>query len=231
MDLETQAQIYLADQRGISQVGFFRSFHTFNFGHYFHESRTPFVNLQVFNDDTLKAGHRLKLKLEKNSEVIIIPIVGGLEFHNSLETGFLEVGQVQIFSALAATEYEIINPYETEEINFLQIWLNNDSVDFTSKIEVNAFDFEDKNTMLPIFSKNSQRGFIGKYDGRKKEEFTFEKSENDIFFFVLSGAFEVQDRLLHTRDGLSLSNFKMIDFEALSNDAIILMFELVHQPQ
>ncbi|WP_109741499.1 pirin family protein [Arcicella aurantiaca] len=226
MDLETQAQIYLADQRGISQVGFFRSFHTFNFGNYFHDSREPFGNLQVFNDDTLKAGNSLKLKLDKNSEVIIMPIVGGLEFRNPLEEGFLEAGQIQVFSALAETEYEIINPYETEDINFLQIWLNNASVDFSPKIEVNTFDFEDKNQLLPIFSKDNRKGFIGKYDGREKEEIALENSENNVFIFVLNGAFEVQDRLLHARDGLALSNFEMIDFEALSNDAIILILKL-----
>jgi redox-sensitive bicupin YhaK (pirin superfamily) len=226
INLETQAQIYLADQRGISQVGFFRSYHTFNFGNYFHESRVPFANMRVFNDDTLKAGHRLKLKLDKNSEVIIMPIVGGLEYRNSLEEGFLEAGQAQIFSALAETEYEIINPYETEDINFIQIWLDNASIDFSPKVEVNTFDFEDKNQLLPIFSKDNQKGFIGRYDGRKKEELTLENPENNIFIFVLNGAFEVQDRLLHPRDGLALSNFEMIDFEALSNDAIILIFEL-----
>lgn len=226
MNLETQAQIYLADQRGISQVGFFRSFHTFNFGNYFHESRVPFGNLQVFNDDTLKAGHSLKLKLDKNSVVIIIPIVGGLEFRNSLEEGFLEAGQVQIFSALSETEYEIINPYETEDINFLQIWINNSSDGFSSKNEINTFDFEDKNQLLPIFSKDNQKGFIGRYDGRKKDELTLANPENNVFIFVLNGAFEVQDRLLHARDGLALSNFEMIDFEALSNEAIILIVEL-----
>ena len=225
-NLETQAQIYLADQRGVSQVGFFRSYHTFNFGNYFHESRVPFANMRVFNDDTLKAGYSLKLKLDKNSDVIIMPIVGGLEYRNPLKEGFLEAGQVQMFSALAGIEYEIINPYETEDINFLQIWLDNTSLDFASKVEVNTFDFEDKNQLLPIFSKDNQKGFIGRYDGRKKEELTLENSENNVFIFVLNGAFEVQDRLLHARDGLALSNFKMIDFEALSNDAIILIFEL-----
>lgn len=226
INLETQAQIYLADQRGVSQVGFFRSYHTFNFGNYFHESRVPFANLQVFNDDTLKAGHGLILRLDKDSDVIIMPIVGGLEYRNSLEEGFLEAGQVQIFSALAETEYEIVNPYETEDINFLQIWLNNSSSDFTSKVEINTFDFEDKNQLLPIYSKDNYKGFIGKYDGRKKEELILENPENNVFIFVINGAFEVQDRLLHARDGLSLSNFKMIDFEALSNEAIILVFEM-----
>ena len=47
--------------------------------------------------------------------------------------------------------------------------------------------------------------------------------ESNVFAFVIDGVFEVQDRLLHARDGLALSNFKAIDFEALSNESVILL--------
>ncbi len=219
---ETQAQIYLADQRGVSQVGYFRSFHTFNFGGYFDESRKPFGNLQVLNDDTLKTGHSVKMQLEENTDVIIIPIVGGLEYHNSLEKGFLDAGQVQIFSASASMSFEIINPYEIETINFIQIWLKNSSAKFVPQNEVISFNLQDKNQLLPIFSINDQQGFIGKYDGRKKGELII---ESNVFAFVIDGVFEVQDRLLHARDGLALFNFKAIDFETLSNESVILIIK------
>ena len=218
---ETQAQIYLADQRGVSQVGFLHSFHTFNFGGYFDESRKPFGNLQVLNDDTLKAGYSLKMQLRENTDVIIIPIVGGLEYHNSLEKGFLEAGQVQIFSASSGMDFEINNPYQTETINFIQIWLKKTDTDFVAKNQITSFNLQDKNQLMPIFSIDKQQGFIGKYDGRKKGELII---ESNVFAFVIDGVFEVQDRLLHARDGLALSNFKTIDFEALSNESVILLF-------
>lgn len=219
---KTKAQIYLADQRGVSQVGYFRSFHTFNFGGYFDESRKPFGNLQVLNDDTLNAGYSLKMQLQENTDVIIIPIVGGLEYKNSLSNGFLEAGQVQIFSATASMFFEIINPYETETINFIQIWLKKTDTEFDVKNQITSFNLQDKNQLLPIFSINDQQGFIGKYDGRKKDELIIERN---VFAFVIDGVFEVQDRLLHARDGLALSNFKAIDFEALTKEAVILVIK------
>jgi redox-sensitive bicupin YhaK (pirin superfamily) len=43
---------------------------------------------------------------------------------------------------------------------------------------------------------------------------------------VIEGAFEVQDRLLHAKDGLAVWDTNEIDFEALSNDAILLLWEV-----
>jgi quercetin 2,3-dioxygenase len=43
---------------------------------------------------------------------------------------------------------------------------------------------------------------------------------------VLQGAFEVQYKLMETRDGLALWNAKEIEIEALSNEAIIMLIEM-----
>ena len=221
-----KAQIYLADQRGCSQTDIFRSFHTFNFGNYVAENREAFGNLQALNDDTLSAEHSLKIQLLENTDVILIPIIGGLEYHNSLQNGFLEAGTGLLLSGSAETDYEIINPYQNEYINFVQIWLKNNSPKFNSQSKEFSFDLNQQNQLHSIFSVNNQEGYIGKYGGRKKGDFTLKNPQNDVFVFVIDGAFEVQDRLLQTRDGLAISNINMIDFEALSNEAVILILSV-----
>ena len=50
--------------------------------------------------------------------------------------------------------------------------------------------------------------------------------KNGIYAFVIEGVFEVQDRLLHTKDGLAMWDAEEIDFEALSNGAILLLLEI-----
>ena len=233
MDTQLQAQLYLADQRGCSQLDYFRSYHSFSFGQYVDEHKMPFGALQVVNDDTLIAGNRIKMQVEENTDVVIFPIVGGLEYKSSLGNGFLEAGQVLTFSLGSGMNYEIINPYETELINFLQIWLTNKSGDFKPEISQTSFDLSNKNKLLTAFSVNNNAlrssGFIGKFDGRNDGIYQLENSETaGIFVFVLSGVFEVQDRLLHERDGLSLTNVQepVIEFEALSNDSILLLLEI-----
>ncbi len=217
----TQAQIYLAEQRGCSQMAHFQSYHTFNFGQYIAENREPFGDLFVVNDDILTAGHTLNMTLEDNFDVILIPLVGGLEYNNELEMGFIETGEIQVFSGKKGMNYQLRNPYETESINFLQIWVRNTTSNFIPTIQQNTFDLADTNRLLPLFNTANQQGFIGKYDGRKKGFLKGQQPNTRFFCFVINGAFEVQDRLLHARDGLALENFEEIDFEALSNDAIL----------
>lgn len=233
MDTQLQAQLYLADQRGCTQLDYFRSFHSFSFGQYVDEHKLPFGALQVVNDDTLTAGNRIRMQVESTTNVVIFPVVGGLEYKSSLGDGFLEAGQVQVFSLASGMSYEIINPYETEQTNFIQIWLTNESSDFTPEIRQTSFDLSDKNKLFPVFSVNDNAlrssGFIGKFDGRNDGTYQVENPEaTGIFVFVLSGVFEVQDRLLHERDGLSLMNLQepIIEFEALSNNAILLLIEI-----
>lgn len=221
-----QAQIYLADQRGCSQTDIFRSFHTLNFGNYVAEGREVFGNLQAFNDDTLSAKHSLKIQLSESSIVIIIPVIGGLEYNNTLQNGFLEAGKGLMLSTQKGMEYEIINPYENEYINFVQIWLKNNFQESDPTLEEFGFDLNQKNQLHAIFSVNNQDSFIGKYEGRKKEEYILKNPENGVFVFVIDGTFEVQDRLLQARDGLAISGIEMIDFEALSDGAVILLISV-----
>lgn len=230
---QTTAQIYLADHRGCSQMNWFRSFHTFNFGSYFNENKKSFSALQLLNDDTLAAGKSLKMQVEDNIEVLILPLVGGFEYKNNIGQSFVEAGQALSIALKTGMTYEIINPYETELINFLQIWIkHNDTSSFISKNEILSFNLKNKNQLLPIHtpliypfgSKNAI--FIGKYDGRAEDEYVLKNSSNSMFVLIIEGAFEVANRLLETRDGITLSNIETVEFEALSNEAIILLLEI-----
>ncbi|GAB3990279.1 hypothetical protein GCM10028807_17100 [Spirosoma daeguense] len=240
MDTQTEAQIYLSDQRGHSEVDFFRSYHEFNFGRYVADSREPFGPLQVLNDNTLQAGRSISMTVEQNTEVIILPIVGGLAYRTSLGAGFLEAGQAQVFGLAAGMTYEISNPYETELINYVEIWLTSDATHFEPKINQIEFDLSTQNKLV-LFAARTQhyvtdeasfQAYIGRYDGRAEEIYQLKSAANGAFVFVLSGAFEAQNRLLHERDGLALSTLQnqQIDFEALSNNAILLLLEIPMNP-
>ncbi len=224
---QIEATIFLADQRGCSQTDWFRSFHGFNFGAYYNEHRQPFGRLRVFNDDTLAAGKSLKMHVDENTEVILLPLVGAIQYRNSLgNAGFVEAGQVQIFSATQGMDYEITNPYPDELVNFVQIWLRGNEQEFRPGLMQNSFDFQQKNQLIPLFSTQT-RAYVGQFGGRKEGIYEVQHpNTHGIFIFVIEGAFEVQNRLLHPRDGLALQGADTVEFEALSNDAIFLLLEV-----
>lgn len=97
---------------------------------------------------------------------------------------------------------------------------------------VHDFDFSKRNELLPVFGRDllpmhSQScGYIGLYDGRKKGNYTLQNPKNGLFTFVANGAFEFENRLLESRDGLSISRITSVDFEALSENAILLVMEI-----
>ncbi len=227
MDTQTQAQIYLADQRGCTQTPFLRSDHTFNFGAYQQESRHPFGALQLLNDDSLLAGASLSLTIQQPIDVLLLPIVGGLEYNSELASGFLEPGQAGVLSLQPGQSYAVSNPYPTETIDLLQVWLTNQKDVSATGFAETSFDLSKKNvlhTCMPESVSSPQQVFIGRYDGRAEDTLTTAPGQR-VFVFVIQGVFEVQNRLLHERDGLSLTAIQhdTVDFEALSNDAILLL--------
>lgn len=244
MDTQTEARILLADQRGLSQTDLFRSYHTFNFGPYVAEGREPFGPLHLLNDDTLRAGASLSLHVEQPTEVLLLPLAGGLEYRrdSDAESDFLEPGQVGVLSLTAGMGYTVSNPYEQEIINFLQIWLAKPPHGFTPAVDHVRFDLSSKNTLLPLFGADGvseNRGFIGQYGGREEGTYPIDRARQDhvnrVFVFVLQGVFEVANRLLHEKDGLALmyEQDDMLEFEALSNDAILLLIDMptIHRQQ
>lgn len=238
MDTRTVAQIFLADQRGLSQSDVFRSYHTFNFGAYVAEGREPFGPLHLLNDETLRAGASLSLHVGQPTDVLLLPLAGGLEYRRSDASAdgepaadFLEPGQVGVLSLAAGGRYTVSNPYDAETIHFVQIWLAKPRHDFAPAVDHIPFDLSTKNTLLPLFDAVN-RGFIGQYGGRGEGTYTIERATADqpdrVFVFVLQGVFEVANRLLHEKDGLALQYEQddVLEFEALSNDAILLLLDM-----
>ncbi len=223
MDTQSKAQIFLADGRGLSQSNGFQSYHTFNFGTYKAEGREPFGALCLLNDDVLRAGASLRMRVETTTEVILIPVVGGLEYEVEGKNDFLEASQVGRLSLSAGMSYTVSNPYETETINVLQLWLTSPAADFTPGFRQNTFDLSAKNTLLSLFDICGYQGFIGQYDGRAEEIHPVRDLARGVFVFVLQGVFEVANRLLHAKDGLALRGIEAVEFEALSNDAILIL--------
>jgi hypothetical protein len=227
---KTKATIYLADQRGCSQEDWFRSFHIFNAGKYFQESRRPFGNLKTFNDTTLKGEHTLVRYTKEETVMMLLPVVGALNVRIGTEEYILtDVGETFTAAVPKDSIVEIVNPYEDELINFLEIWYTVPVGNIASTGKV-LFDLDNrKDILVPLAPDALCSGAtpcMGKFNGRGEGIFAPADDASGVFVFVLEGAFEVANRLMHARDGLALREVEAVEFEALSNNAIILFIEV-----
>lgn len=230
---QAKAKIFLADERGLNETAWFSSQNTFNFGKYFNEHKYPFGNIYVVNDDTLDAGCSLKMLIEENSHIILLPVMGAITFNDSYgNKNTVAAGQTQLLTIDKGGTLEIRNPFNDGLVNFLQIWIRAAEVEetkdnhlYTYNVNenidrlVNISTHESESTALP-FSIS-----IGKFNGRAETVYQLKNKNSGVFVFVIEGAFEVQGRLLHARDGLALWETNEVEMEALSNDAIIVVIE------
>ncbi|CAG5010288.1 hypothetical protein DYBT9275_04683 [Dyadobacter sp. CECT 9275] len=227
---QTEAQIYLADLRGVTRWDGVRSLHTFNFNGYQSEGRDPFGQLLAFNEETIEAGKCLGISTEKPVDILLIPTVGGLELTDSAgESVFVGAGETFSFLAFPESNLTVHNPYPSETIQYLQIRLRPQfSENDLNEPPLKSFSLAQENVLVPVYdhSAGNASGYIGRYGGRQEDVFMLKNSETGLFCYIIQGAFEVQNRLLEKGDALSLKNTEEVGFEALSNEAIILLIEV-----
>jgi len=220
---QTPSQIFQSALRGKTESSIYSCFSTFNYLNYQEESRKPFGQLTVLNDETLAPQESMTYSVEANQTIVLIPLVGAIDFKTENTTEFITVNQVQLFSAEEETTFSISNPYKIELVNFLQIRFNFKSQD-SNKI---TFDLDPRNKVIPLAEYENFCLSIGLFDARCEAIHTMKNKEHGLFTFVLNGAFEFQNRLLENRDGLIIWDIEQIEFEALSTNAMLLIIEVL----
>lgn len=226
--MQQQAKIFLSEERGVTELDWFRSFNTFNFGNYHHQYKTPVNRLYVLNDDTLAEAKSINLQVEENTLLILLPVAGAVEYRDSIgNESILDAGCLQVVPLPGGSSYTITNPYANHLVNFLQLWVKVDKPITGSLVQKFSFDLDEhKNQFVSSMLETGVAFHIAKLNGRQKATVQFSGDAAAAFAFVIEGAFELEERLLHERDGLALWSTRQAEMEALSNDAIIFLLEM-----
>lgn len=186
-----------------------------------------FQRLHVFCETSQKPGTTTHYRCSATGILFILPIVGKVSIHELNNVIIADAGQLTTIDVSEDQQVEFTNVYQSEWISYL-LW------EFKTEIKAGAaitdFDIEsyagrlinvpDKvTTAIPLTVQ------LGMFNGRQDYSLTSPNPAHK-FIFVIDGAFEVQNRLLHARDALSIPNCSRLGFEALSNKAIILILSI-----
>jgi hypothetical protein len=232
-------KIFLADERGVCETDQVRSQFTFNSGPYFDPFKFPFGNIYAVNDHLLAGGASQEIDVRKGFHLIILPVAGAVRYKNQqVSSALVAAGQALINSVSCDEAPVITNPFKEEVVNYLEILVRANQIPLQRAVFLSTYDNVNKNRnrLLPLFAGISEKSFlpnlnsIGKFTGRGEAIYHLRKNDTGVFVFVLEGAFEVNGRLLHARDGLALWHTERIGVEALSNDAILLLIETEVDP-
>jgi quercetin 2,3-dioxygenase len=214
----TEAIIYLSENRKCFQKDTFRSYETvLNL-----DSESPLKSIIRFFDNTLSAQNSQQILADDFVVVVLIPLVGAIEVVAHNHEKIINSGEIAYVSIKPYEEISVQNPYESELVNYLEIWTKSESR-LEERIFCKRFNLDiNRNEMIDISHVNiTTKIFIGKFDGR--EAGVFSPIVNQAFVFVINGVFECKNCLIESRSALSIWDIDEFDFEGLGRENIVLI--------
>ncbi|SCW39698.1 hypothetical protein [Mucilaginibacter sp. NFR10] len=232
MEKISPGQIHLADQRGFTKTPTLRRYSSFNYGSYFNEHRKPFGRLAVWNDEMLAGGNSIDVTIETSGWFVLMPVTGELLLERvNGDIRLIDVGELFVGYAVAGERLELTNLYKSDWINYIYLQLKDNDVINPHRDMVFKFDFAGRPNelidLVPTCGIYPFRLHIGVFGGRIDAFYQLQNSSSLFYAFVLAGAFELQERLMHDRDGLALWELEKADMEALSNNAVVVILEIL----
>ncbi|MBD3748426.1 MAG: pirin family protein [Sphingobacteriales bacterium] len=226
---------YPAQERGFNNLGWLKSYHSFNFGRFYDPHKMNFGLLRVLNDDHVEAGMGFGTHSHDNMEIVSIPLSGALKHNDSTgREAIIKSGDVQIMSAGTGIQHSEYNASKTEAVKFLQIWIFPKEENITPRYEQKAFSEEAKqNKFLTAVSpeKDAESIWINQdawfnlsnLDEGKKLNYTLNDDKNGIYVFLLEGSLNIAGKTLKERDAIGVYDIKDIDVEALTAAKLLLI--------
>lgn len=136
-----------AASRGITQIAWLDSRHSFSFGEYQDPRHTHWGPLRVINEDIVAPGAGFPTHPHREMEIITWILDGELAHKDSTGTvATIKTGELQRMSAGTGIRHSEFNASQTAPVHFLQIWL-----------------FPGINGLAPGYE---QKSYAGAYDGR-----------------------------------------------------------------
>lgn len=224
----TEARIFLGNERGLTESDWFRTYNMFNAGCYISPHKESFEGLYMLNEETLAPGRRLTTEVQEDSYLLLVPVVGGVQCSGTgHHTRQVEAGELLLWPAEKGSILRVHNPYE-DLVQFIQVAIKANNAPLSTQVQQYPLVL-DKN-WLSCTGEGQDKTLpfvagLGKYKGRSEDVYQL-APDRSLFVYVIQGAFEVQSRLLHAGDGLALWNCTNIEWEALSNEAILLLIDL-----
>ncbi len=229
MIVQSQAKMFLGDEHGLIETTCFRNRTLFNYESQYSQHREPFERFYLLNDYTLDGGASVQVHFSEDAFVLLLPVVGAVQYCNEKQKEQVVIaGQSMMLVKKAGESIKLVNVFEEELVNVLVLAFKTSDDQLPSGF-IYSYDVNEKpGGLVRAVSKRYELPAIlsvGKFSGRAETIYHSDQPSANVFVFVLEGAFEVEGRLLHARDGLALWQSTAVEMEALSNDALIVVLE------
>lgn len=197
-------KVYPAESRYTANHGWLISNFSFSFAEYYDRNNVNFGPMRVLNDDIVHPRRGFGAHPHQEMEIVSIVLKGYLKHEDSTgHAATTTFGGVQRMSAGTGVIHSEVNPSETEEVNFLQMWFLPDTQGLPPSYEQTNFEINKmKNELLPVVAKNPSSKdvahinqdltiYLSELEEGKEIDFTQGEGRR-IFLFVLEGELQVK---------------------------------------
>jgi redox-sensitive bicupin YhaK (pirin superfamily) len=140
-----------AEDRGVADHGWLKSFHTFSFADYYNPAHMGVGNLRVINDDRIAPGTGFGTHGHRDMEIVSYVLEGELAHRDSMGNGTaIRPGEVQRMTAGRGVRHSEFNHAQGQTTHFLQIWLLPAAPNLEPGYEQKAFGEADKRGRLRL---------------------------------------------------------------------------------
>jgi len=225
-----------AGERGHADHGWLDSFHTFSFADYHDPAHMGFRALRVINDDTVAPGGGFGAHPHRDMEIISYVLDGALAHRDSMGTGsVIQPGDVQRMSAGTGVVHSELNASKTDDVHFLQIWLQPARRGLPPGYEQKSFPAADKAGRLRLVASPDGRDgsvtvhadaslYAGVLGAGQTAELPLAPGRH-AWVHVARGAARVNGHDLTAGDGLALSDEALVRIEGQDRGEV-LVFDL-----
>lgn len=231
--------LHKANTRGKADHGWLKSHHSFSFASYHNPERMGFGKLRVLNDDIVQPKMGFGTHPHQNMEIISIPLSGALTHKDSMDNKrAITTGEVQVMSAGTGLQHSEFNDSKTDEVKFLQLWIQPKEHNVTPRYEQKQFDQtkrENKFQTVVAPKNNSiddalwihQQAYIsiGNFTTSQTIDFQLNNASHGIYIFLLEGKIEVGTETLSTKDAIGIWDTENVEIN-VKEDSKVLVVEV-----
>jgi hypothetical protein len=226
-----------AGDRGVANVDWLDSRHTFSFGHYFDPEHMGFGPLRVINEDKVAPGQGFATHGHRDMEIITYVLDGALAHQDSLGNGStMRPGDVQRMSAGTGIRHSEYNASDTDPVHLLQIWIIPQEEGITPSYEQTHFNSAEKRGQLRLVgSRGGQGGSVTIHQDVNlyatllgmDETVTHELVVGRIAWVqVARGAITLNGEPLTAGDGAAVSAATTLTLTGNADTAEVLLFDM-----
>jgi redox-sensitive bicupin YhaK (pirin superfamily) len=227
-------EVIRSNERGGAHFGWLKSKHTFSFGNYYNPKQMGFSALRVINDDQVAAGAGFQTHSHKNMEIISYVLSGRIAHKDSAgNEEVLPAGEFQLMSAGKGISHSEFNASQTDELKFLQIWIQPNQLDGEPGYQQK--DFGEAVGLTEVITADGRNGTLQmKQDASVSQLILLPEQLMSLpvtaarayYLHLIHGELTLQGQTLKVGDGIKLAALQQLTVVAGAEHVKALWFDL-----